>query len=99
MLLTRMSEQEIRRLIRKHNMKAEGGKGIDAAAVLARVEEDRTRAYAISVNGITEQASLIAMLLPTPATGKPLVVVAGLTDRVLASEKRYVETMTNSVGR
>lgn len=98
MLLTRMDDGAIRKLARKHNQAAEAPQRIDADALIAQVGEDRERGYAVSVNGVTPHATLIAMLLPTKPGEKPLAIgVAGLTDRLLANQERYLALMRDAI--
>lgn len=98
MLLTQMDDGTIRKLTRKYNQTASEGGPIDAEQLLRQVAEDRERGYAISMNQVTPHATLIAMLLPTRSGEKPLAIgVAGLTDRLLANEQKYVKTMRDAI--
>lgn len=94
MLLTRMSTDAVVKLIRKFNAGAGEHERIDADAQLALLAADRERGYAVSMNQVTPHATLIAMLLPAGPAERPLAIgVAGLTDRLVANEARYVETI------
>lgn len=98
MLLTQMDDGTIRKLTRKFNMSADEASRIDAEKLLRQVTEDRARGYAVSMNQVTPHATLIAMLLPTKPGEKPLAIgVAGLTDRLIANEQRYVKTMSDAI--
>lgn len=98
-LMTQMDDGAVRKLVRKHNLHQGQDQPIDVEEVLAQVAEDRARGYAFSKNRITAHASLIAMLLPTSACEKPLAIgVAGLTERLVANEERYVTAMHAAIG-
>lgn len=52
----------------------------------------------MSLNHVTPRAGSIAMPLPAQHADKPLVIgLAGLSDRLIASEQRYAETMRRGV--
>jgi IclR family acetate operon transcriptional repressor len=94
MLLTRMSNEAVVRLVKKFNAGAEEPDRVDAEALLAQIVDDRKRGYAVSMNQVTPHATLIAMLLPAGPAERPLAIgVAGLTDRLIANEARYVDLM------
>lgn len=98
MLLTRMEDGAIRKLARKHNQAAAPERRVDMDALLAQLAQDRQQGYAVSVNGVTPHSTLIAMLLPTRLSDKALAIgVAGLTDRLLANEQRYVRIMSDAI--
>ena len=98
MLLASMNDAVIRKLVRKHNATSEADRHVEMDRLLAQIAEDRERGYAMSVNQYTPHATLIAMLLPTQPTAKPLTIgVAGLTERLLANEQRYVDAMRESI--
>jgi IclR family acetate operon transcriptional repressor len=100
MLLSRMDDGTIRKLTRKYNLSAAEQDRVDAEQLLAQVAEDRARGYAVSMNQVTPHATLIALLLPTRPTEKPLAIgVAGLTERLLANEERYVKAMQNAISQ
>jgi DNA-binding IclR family transcriptional regulator len=98
MLLTQMDDGAIRKLTRKFNLAGEAGHHVDPDDLLRQVSEDRERGYAVSMNQVTPHATLIAMLLPTRPTEKPLAIgIAGLTDRLIANEQKYVGTMREAI--
>ncbi|WP_334187857.1 IclR family transcriptional regulator [Noviherbaspirillum sp.] len=98
MLLTQMDDGTIRKLTRKFNLAADAATPINAEDLLRQVSEDRERGYAVSMNQVTPHATLIAMLLPTRPTEKPLAIgIAGLTDRLIANEQKYVSTMREAI--
>ena len=98
MLLTRMNDAAIRKLARKHNQEADEAARIDPDWLLGQVAAVRERGYAVSRNQVTPHATLIAMLLPTPAAEKPLAIgVAGLTDRLIPNEQRIVGLMRAAI--
>jgi DNA-binding IclR family transcriptional regulator len=98
MLLASMDDASIRKLLRKHNATSEVDQILESDALIAQIIEDRKRGCAVSVDKVTRQATLIAMLLPTGPTAKPLAIgVAGLTERLLANEHRYVDMMRESI--
>src|SRR5450756_795925 len=93
-LLSQMDQATIRKLARTHNA------GIDAQSpqylpqVLEQAATDRANGYAMSLNHVTPRAGSIAMPLPTHPQDRPLVIgLAGLSDRLIASEQRYAEAM------
>jgi DNA-binding IclR family transcriptional regulator len=94
MLLTRLSEDAVVKLARKFNAGVDEPERVDPAALLAQLAADRERGYAVSMNQVTPHATLIAMLLPAGPEERPLAIgVAGLTDRLVANEARYVDIM------
>lgn len=98
MLLTRMDHGAIRKLVRTFNQSVPSEQRMDPERVLEQMNEDRERGYAISVNRVTPHATLMAMLLPTRPAEKPLVIgVAGLTQRLLASQERYLVLMRDAI--
>lgn len=98
MLLTQMDDGTIRKLTRKFNLAGDEAHPVNAEELLRQVAEDRARGYAVSMNQVTPHATLIAMLLPTRPTEKPLAIgIAGLTDRLIANEERYVRTMREAI--
>jgi IclR family acetate operon transcriptional repressor len=100
MLLTQMDDGTIRKLTRKHNLNADEENHVDIEQLLAQVGEDRTCGYAVSMNQVTPHATLIATLLPTRPAEKPLAIgVAGLTDRLIANEQKYVQAMRKVISQ
>ncbi len=98
MLLTQMDDGAIRKLTRKFNLTGDAAHPVNAEELLRQVAEDRERGYAVSMNQVTPHATLIAMLLPTRPTEKPLAIgIAGLTDRLIANEQKYVGTMREAI--
>ncbi len=100
MLLSQMDDNTIRKLARKFNAVADPEKQVDVPKVLQDIAADRARGYAMSLNQVTPHSGLIAMLLPTAPTEKPLVLgISGLTVRLVENEHRYVEAMRNGMKR
>jgi len=98
MLLTQMEDGAVRKLVRKYNATTDEAVPIDAEQLLKQVAEDRARGYAVSMNQVTPHATLIAMLLPTRPGEKPLTIgIAGLTDRLIANEEKYIKTMRDAI--
>jgi DNA-binding IclR family transcriptional regulator len=98
MLLTRMPAEAVVKLVRKFNADAAENERVDPDELLAQLADDRKRGYAVSMNQVTPHATLIAMLLPAGPAERPLAIgVAGLTDRLIANEARYVETMRSHI--
>jgi IclR family acetate operon transcriptional repressor len=98
MLLTRMPAEAVVKLVRKFNADAAEQERVDPDQLLAQLADDRERGYAVSMNQVTPHATLIAMLLPAGPAERPLAIgVAGLTDRLIANEARYVETMRSHI--
>ncbi len=98
-LMTQMEAGTVRKLVRKYNLREDQDQPLDAEQVLAQIAEDRARGYAFSKNRITAHAGLIAMVLPTSASEKPLAIgVAGLTERLVVNEQRYVAAMHDAIG-
>jgi DNA-binding IclR family transcriptional regulator len=65
---------------------------IDEAEAL--IKEARAAGFAKVYDGVTEDAGAIALALPSPALGDPLVVaVAGLSNRIFQSEEKIVRQM------
>jgi DNA-binding IclR family transcriptional regulator len=100
MLLTQMDDATIGKLVRKYNANAEGRTPIDLAQLHKQVDQDRACGYAMSINQVTPHATLIAMVLPTRPGARPLAIgVAGLSERVLANQERYIEAMRHGIQR
>jgi DNA-binding IclR family transcriptional regulator len=98
MLLTRMPAEAVVKLVRKFNADAAENERVDPDGLLEQLADDRKRGYAVSMNQVTPHATLIAMLLPAGPAERPLAIgVAGLTDRLIANEARYVETMRSHI--
>jgi hypothetical protein len=52
----------------------------------------------MSLNHVTPRAGSIAMPLPTRSQYRPLVIgLGGLSDRLIANERRYAEAMRRGV--
>lgn len=98
MLLTAMDDAAIRKLVRRFNMTQTPAKRVDADEVLADVERDRAKGYAMSLNQVTMHSGLIAMRLPTEPGQQTLVLgISGLTVRLLEHEQQYVKLMRKSM--
>jgi DNA-binding IclR family transcriptional regulator len=98
MLLTQMDDATIGKLVRKYNANAEGRAPVELAQLRKQVEQDRACGYAISVNQVTPHATIIAMVLPTRPGARPLAIgVAGLSERVLANQERYIEAVRQGI--
>ncbi|RYE73472.1 MAG: transcriptional regulator kdgR [Oxalobacteraceae bacterium] len=97
-LLTHMTDAAITRLAKKFNADAKEEERVDIAGLLSQIRDDRERGYAVSMNQVTPHATLIAMSLPTGPTERPLAIgVAGLTDRLIANEIKYVSAMREQI--
>lgn len=97
-LLSQMDPATIRKLARKHNASSDTQVPIDIAGLLEQAAADRANGYAMSLNHVTPRAGSIAMALPTRPQDKLLVIgLAGLSDRLVANEQRYVEAMRRGV--
>lgn len=97
-LLSQMDAATIRKLARKHNAGSAVQAPIDIAGVLKQTAADRANGYAMSLNHVTPRAGSISMPLPTRPQDRPLVIgLAGLSDRLVANEQRYVEAMRRGV--
>ena len=100
MLLSHMEDNMIRKLARRFNATAATEKQVDSTKLLHDIAADRVRGYAMSLNQVTPHSGLIAMLLPTPAQDKPLVLgISGLTVRLVENEQRYAQAMRNGMKR
>jgi IclR family acetate operon transcriptional repressor len=98
MLLTRLTDAAVTKLAQKFNLAAEEEARVDIAGLLSQIREDRERGYAVSMNQVTPHATLIAMLLPTGPNERPLAIgVAGLTDRLIANEQKYVSALREQI--
>ncbi len=96
-LLSQLDPAAIRKLARKYNARSDG-QPLDVARVLEQAEADCEKGYAMSLNHVTPRAGSIAMPLPTRPQDRPLVIgVAGLSDRLVANEHRYVDAMRRAV--
>ena len=98
MLLSAMDEAGIRKTARRFNATSPPGKRVDIDQVLADVERDRARGYAISLNQVTMHSGLIARLLPTAVGEQALVLgISGLTVRLAEHEQEYVRLMRKTM--
>ena len=97
-LLSQMDQATIRKLARKHNASSDSQLPLDIPRLLEQAAADRANGYAMSLNHVTPRAGSIAMPLPTHPQDRPLVIgLAGLSDRLIASEQRYAEAMRRGV--
>jgi DNA-binding IclR family transcriptional regulator len=100
MLLTQLDDATVGKLVRKYDASAGGRAPVDLAQLRKQIEQDRACGYAISINQVTPHATIIAMVLPTRPGARPLVIgVAGLSDRVLANQERYIEAIRQAIQR
>jgi len=97
-LLSQMDQATIRKLARKHNASLDVQSPLEIPQVLEQAATDRACGYAMSLNHVTPRAGSIAMPLPTQQNDKPLVIgLAGLSDRLIANEQRYVDAIHRGV--
>ena len=97
-LLSQMDHAAIGKLTRKHNASLVEQLPLDIAQVLEQAANDSAQGYAMSLNHVTPRAGSIAMPLPTRQADKPLVIgLAGLSDRLIANETRYVDAIRRGV--
>ena len=97
-LLSQLDYAVIRKLAHKYNAGLEAQSPLDLAQVLEQAAADRAHGYAMSLNHVTPRAGSIAMPLPTHPEDKPLVIgLAGLSDRLIANEQRYVLAIRRGV--
>ena len=90
MLLTQKSDDEVSRIVRRHNAEAEDGEVIVVEAdVLATVREARIKGYCQTANLALPGAGTIATLLPWPTVG-PLAIGLGSTVDRLSSRGDYL---------
>jgi DNA-binding IclR family transcriptional regulator len=100
MLITKMEDAAIRKLVRKHNAHLGAERQIEMSQVFERLASDREKGYALSIHQVTSYSGVIAILLPTPPGERPLAIgVAGLSQRLLHEEQRYVEVMREAIKR
>jgi DNA-binding IclR family transcriptional regulator len=98
MLITRMDDAGIRKLTRKHNAHFDAERQVDIKQVFERLASDREKGYALSVHQVTPYTGVIATLLPTPPGEQPLVIgIAGLSQRLISDEQRYVDAMRRAI--
>jgi DNA-binding IclR family transcriptional regulator len=77
-MLSQLPEFEVRKLVRRLNAETPRGDSlVDMTALLARLEEVRSRGYAVVVGEIAPEHALLAAPLPLPYMGAPLVVAFG----------------------
>lgn len=98
MLITRMDDASIRKLVRKHNAHFDAERQIDSAQVFERLATDRKNGYALSIHQVTAYTGVIATLLPTPPGKQPLAIgIAGLSQRLVSDEQRFVGAMRQAI--
>lgn len=98
MLLCQLDELTIRKLTRRHNATNRQGKRLDIDQVLAQVDTDRERGYAVSLNQFIMHSSLLAAALPVIPGESPLVIgLSGLTVRLQDNEQAYAKLIRKSI--
>jgi IclR family acetate operon transcriptional repressor len=99
MLITTMDDATIKNLAKKHNAQFPD-KPLNANEVLARLAVDREKGYAMSIHQVTPYSGVIATLLPTGPGQKPIAIgVAGLSQKLISEEERYVAAMRQAIRR
>ena len=97
-LLSQLDPPTIRKLALKYNAGVDAQPALDIAGLLAQAAADKAKGYAMSLNHVTPRAGSIAMPLPTRPQDRPLVIgLAGLSDRLIANEQRYVAAVRRGV--
>lgn len=97
-LLSQMDPAAIGKLARRHNASLDAQSPLEISHVLKQAAADRAQGHAMSLNHVTPRAGSIAMPLPAQRPDKPLVIgLAGLSDRLIASEQGYAETIRRGV--
>lgn len=99
-LLAAMSDDQVRKLVRRHNLSPEfGSQRVDAAELLSSLQRVRREGYAFSRHTVTRGVGMIAMQLPVGSGGALRAVgVGGPVDRlqekresILASLRRGID--------
>lgn len=86
-LLSARSDEEIERLRRRINAEPDAGPPMTREALMARVNEVRTRGYAVSKHTVSQGAGVIGAPLPRGAFGRVFALgVAGPVARLEAKE-------------
>jgi DNA-binding IclR family transcriptional regulator len=100
-LLSALDEKEVKRLFHRINAyRPEGTEPINISDLLSSLAEVRRKGYFVSTDQVVQGSGLIAMLMPTECTDRPLALGIGApTATILAREEELVAIMRDEMKR
>ncbi|MBD0416732.1 IclR family transcriptional regulator [Oryzicola mucosus] len=100
-LLSAHDDKEVRRIFHRINAyREEGVEAIKIPELLLSLADVRRKGYFVSIDQVVNGSGLIAMLLPTECTDRPLALGIGApTATILARESELVQIMREEMKR
>lgn len=100
MLLTRLSDADLGRLVRRLNQEVPEAEQERPAEVAAKVAEARRLGYALSVGGVVARGGAIATFLPGGVGDTPLAIaIASIEPVIVKNRDAYVDLMRRAIAR
>lgn len=101
MFLSMMGDDEVRRIVFRHNQTQRGDETrIALAAVRRDIDQIRAIGHSVSIDRISRGAGLVCVALPQPAeTGALAVAVGGLSTFIRAHSAELARTMKDAIRR
>lgn len=95
-ILASRSDAEIEHILRRINAQSEDK--VNRAALMARIDEIRSRGYSFSKSTFTEGVGIIGMVVPQAAFNRTLALgVAGYVGRLERDEDRIVDLLRSAI--
>lgn len=99
-LLSAKPDAEVLAIVQRLNRVAPASQKIDAQALLDLLGEVRQQGYAASYGTVVPGSGILAMVLPTRAQERPLVIgVGGPVERLQKNESAIVRSMRSAIKR
>lgn len=100
-LLSTMSDNDVRRTFHRINAyRPEGSEPVNIPELLNSLADLRKQGYFVSTDQVVKGSGLIAMLLPTECTDRPLVIgIGAATDVILSRRDELVTIMREEMRR
>lgn len=99
-LLSAKPDAEVLSVVRRLNRGAPTSRKIDADALLDLLKQVRKQGYAASYGSVVSGSGILAMVLPTRAQERPLVIgVGGPIERLQKNEVAIVKSMRLAIRR
>jgi len=100
-LLSAMDDAEVKRIFHRVNAyRSEGEEPVDVRALVASLAEVRNQGYFISTNRVVQGSGLIAKLIPSECTDRPLAIGLGApTEKILERKDELLAIMHEEMKR
>lgn len=93
-LLSAMRDDDVRRLFHRINAyRPDGSPAIDVKALLSSLAELREKGYVASVDQVAKGFGMIAMMLPTECTDRPLAIGIGAPSALIREDSEGMVAM------